>query len=214
MRQGVSGLPSIWMHRHRLAPAGLQALGPFRADQDVRVDASDLDPPAKFEPCVSHPGPPLMPCIQASRARRIGPTWSNGTREGIMTYGYAAIVTLLAIGMYFFFATRVAAARGKFGVQLPATTGNPDFERTYRAHINTLEWLPTFLVPLWLTAIYLDDRIAAGLGLVWIVGRILYFTGYRQAVEKRLPGFLVQAVTCLVLFFAAAWGIVSHIAHS
>jgi glutathione S-transferase len=91
-------------------------------------------------------------------------------------------------------------------------TGNPDFERIHRAHINTLEWMPIFLVTLWLTAIYLDDRIAAGLGVVWLVGRLLYFTGYRRAVEKRIPGFLVQALTCVVLFFAAGWGIISHLA--
>ena len=124
-----------------------------------------------------------------------------------MTYGYTAIVTLLAVALYFFFATQVAAARGKFGVKLPATTGNPDFERVFRAHQNTLEWMPTFLVPLWLTAIFLDDRIAAGLGLVWIVARILYFTGYRRAVEKRMLGFIVQALTCVALLIAAAVGI-------
>jgi glutathione S-transferase len=32
---------------------------------------------------------------------------------------YTAIVTFLAIAFYFFLATRVAAAHGKFGVQLP-----------------------------------------------------------------------------------------------
>jgi glutathione S-transferase len=52
---------------------------------------------------------------------------------------YTAIVTLLAIALYFFFATRVAVAHGKFGVKLPATTGNLDFERVFRAHENTLE---------------------------------------------------------------------------
>ena len=62
---------------------------------------------------------------------------------------YTPIVTLLAVAFYFFLATRVAVARGKFGVSLPATTGNPDFERIFRVHQNTLEWMPTFLVPLW-----------------------------------------------------------------
>ena len=42
---------------------------------------------------------------------------------------YTAIVTLLAIALYFGFALRVAAARGQFGIKHPATTGNPDFER-------------------------------------------------------------------------------------
>ena len=130
-----------------------------------------------------------------------------------MAYYYSAIVTLLAIAMYFVLATRVAVARGRFGVKLPTTTGNPDFERIYRAHVNTLEWMPTFLVPLWLCAIYLDDSVAAAFGVIWIFGRIAYFAGYRQAVEKRIPGFLVQAVTCLLLFLGAAVGVVSHIVH-
>jgi hypothetical protein len=81
---------------------------------------------------------------------------------------YTAIVTLLAVAFYFFLATRVAVAHGKFNVKLPATTGNPDFERISRVHVNTLEWMPTFLVPLWLCAIYLNDVAAAAIGLVWI----------------------------------------------
>jgi len=121
---------------------------------------------------------------------------------------YTAFVTLLAVALYFFLATRVAVARGKFGVELPATTGHPDFERVFRVHQNTLEWLPTFLVPLWLCAIYLSDIVAAVLGLVWIGGRILYFTGYTQAVEKRLPGFFIQTTVCALLFIGAAVGVV------
>jgi glutathione S-transferase len=123
-----------------------------------------------------------------------------------------AIVTLLAIAFYFFVATRVAAARGKFGVRLPATAGNPDFERVFRAHVNMLEWMPTFLVPLWLCAIYLSDLAAALLGLVWIVGRAWYFAGYSKAAEKRLPGFFVQSTACFLLFIGAAAGIVMRLA--
>jgi glutathione S-transferase len=120
---------------------------------------------------------------------------------------YTAIVTLLAVALYFFFATRVAVARGNFGVKHPATTGNPDFERIFRAHVNTLEWIPTFVLPLWLCAIYFSDAAAAVLGLVWIVGRAVYFSGYSRAVEKRLPGFFIQATACLLLFIGAAVGI-------
>jgi glutathione S-transferase len=74
--------------------------------------------------------------------------------------------------------------------------------------MNTLEWMPTFLVPLWICAITLSDIGAAVLGLVWIAGRALYFTGYSQAVEKRLPGFLIQTTACLVLFVGALVGII------
>jgi glutathione S-transferase len=123
---------------------------------------------------------------------------------------YTPIVTLLAVIFYVFLATRVAVARAKFDVKLPATAGNPDFERIFRVHMNTLEWMPTFLVPLWLCAVYLSDIAAAVLGLVWVAGRAMYFTGYRSAVEKRLPGFFIQATACLLLSIGAAAGIVMH----
>ena len=125
---------------------------------------------------------------------------------------YTALVSLLAVLFYFFIATRVAQAHVQFGVKLPATTGNPDFERIYRVQMNTLEWMPTFLVPLWLFALYLSDVWAAVLGLVWIAGRAWYYVGYREAMEKRLPGFFVQATTCGVLLIGAIVGIIMRVA--
>lgn len=121
---------------------------------------------------------------------------------------YTAIVTILAVMFYFFIATRVSAARAKFGVKLPAITGQPDFDRIYRVQLNTLEWMPIFLPLLWLSAIYFSDVASAAVGLLWIVGRILYFRGYSQAVEKRLPGFLIQATACILLFIGAVTGLV------
>ena len=123
---------------------------------------------------------------------------------------YTAAVTLLAVALYFFLATRVALARGRFKIKYPAITGDPDFERIFRIHQNTLEWLPTFLVPLWLCALYLNDAVAALLGLVWIAGRIVYSLGYREAAEKRLPGFFIQSAVCLLLFLGAIAGLVIH----
>lgn len=114
------------------------------------------------------------------------------------------------MALYFFFATRVAVARGRYGVMLPATTGHPDFERVYRAHVNMLEWMPTFLIPLWLSAVYWNDAIAAALGLLWVIGRVWYFAGYSKAVEKRVPGFLVQATASILLFVGSIIGIAMH----
>ncbi|HKT17548.1 MAG TPA: MAPEG family protein [Stellaceae bacterium] len=123
---------------------------------------------------------------------------------------YTAIVSLLAIALYFFFATRVAVAHRKFDVRLPAMAGNPGFERIYRIQMNTLEWMPTFLVPLWICAFFLSDTVAALLGLVWVVGRALYYAGYAKAVEKRRPGFFIQSTACALLFIGAIAGIVLH----
>ena len=76
-------------------------------------------------------------------------------------YHFTALATLLALLVYFYSSILVSRARGKFGVKLPAISGNPDFERVFRAHMNTLEWLPIFLPALWLFAIYIGDGIAA-----------------------------------------------------
>ena len=115
-----------------------------------------------------------------------------------------AIVTLLALLVYFYMSLRVGQARSKFNVPAPAMTGNPDFERAFRIHMNTLEWLPLFLVSLWLFAIaWNSDLVSAGIGLVWIVGRIVYLTGYSRAAEARSTGFGIQALATAVLLFGA-----------
>jgi uncharacterized membrane protein YecN with MAPEG domain len=129
-------------------------------------------------------------------------------------FHYTALVTCLAIGFYFFTSASVARARGTFGIKLPAIIGNPDFERIFRVQMNTLEWLPIFLPSLWLFAIYLSDPIAAAIGLVWIAGRILYMIGYRQAVEKRSPGFAVQAIAVIILWVGALGAIIWRLVHA
>ena len=127
-------------------------------------------------------------------------------------YHLTALVTCLAILFYFFTSIRVSRARAAFGIKVPAISGNPDFERVFRAQMNTLEWMPIFLPSLWLFAIYIGDGIAAALGLVWVIGRILYVLGYARAVKDRGPGFAIQALAAIALwigaFGAIAWRIV------
>jgi glutathione S-transferase len=125
-----------------------------------------------------------------------------------------AIVTSLAVAFYFFTSTQVALARASFGIKAPAVTGHPDFERIFRVQMNTLEWMPMFLPSLWLFAAYISDAYAAALGAVWIVGRILYWHGYKQAAEKRSMGFAVQSFACFALWLGALGAIVWKTAHA
>ena len=129
-------------------------------------------------------------------------------------YHFTALVTLLAVLFYFFTSARVAKARGIYGVKLPAISGHPDFERVFRVQMNTLEWLPIFLPSLWLFAIYVGDQVAAPIGLLWIVGRIVYMIGYMQATERRSPGFFIQALACAVLLFGALGAIAWRLVHA
>ena len=124
-----------------------------------------------------------------------------------------ALVTLLALFLYFVMSLRVAGARAKFGVAAPATTGHAEFECHFRVQSNTGEWLLLFLPSLWLFAIYVNEPIAAGLGLVWIIGRIMYMMSYVKEPTKRGPGFGIQALATLVLLLGAigwvAWRMVA-----
>jgi len=128
-------------------------------------------------------------------------------------YHYTALVTVLAVAFYFFTSTRVARARVKYGVKLPAISGNEDFERVFRVQMNTLEWMPIFLPSLWLFAIYISDAVAAAIGLVWIVGRIVYLIGYTKSVPQRGPGFAIQASAAIVLWIGATGVIFWRIVH-
>ena len=128
-------------------------------------------------------------------------------------FHFTAIVTCLAILTYFLTTIQVSRARVRFGVKVPATTGSPDFERVFRVQMNTLEWMPIFLPSLWLFAIYISDPIAAALGLVWIVGRILYMTGYAQAADKRGRGFGIQAIAAILLWLGALGAIIWRLVH-
>lgn len=121
----------------------------------------------------------------------------------MQSHAYVAIVTLLAILAYVWMSGGVSAERRRSGIDAPAMTGDPRLERTIRAHYNTLEWLPIFLPSLWLFALYWNDLVAAALGLVWIVGRVIYFIGYRADAGKRAAGFYVQMLATAVLLFGA-----------
>lgn len=123
-------------------------------------------------------------------------------------HSYVALVTVLALAVYFWMGLRVGQARGKTGIAAPAMTGDPVLERTIRVHYNTLEWLPLFLPGLWLFAIYWSDLLAAILGLVWILGRVIYALSYVNDPSKRTAGFLIQFVATAVLLIGAAAGAV------
>jgi uncharacterized membrane protein YecN with MAPEG domain len=130
----------------------------------------------------------------------------------MMGHRWTALVTLLALLVYFWMSFQVARARGKTGIDAPAMTGDPVMERAVRVHYNTLEWLPIFLLSLWLFAIYWNELVAAGLGLVWIAGRLLYSVGYMADPAKRSTGFLIQLLACAVLLFGALGKIVYGLA--
>ncbi|XP_073676195.1 microsomal glutathione S-transferase 2 [Garra rufa] len=119
----------------------------------------------------------------------------------------AAVSTLSALHLAFQ-ARRVGWSRMKYKISPPTVTGPPEFERTFRAHQNSVEMYSIFLVVMWISGIFFNEVLAALGGLVYIVGREMYFIGYIHESKKRLPGFYLVLCALLFLTVMAAMGII------
>ncbi len=106
-----------------------------------------------------------------------------------------AIVVALALMQYMYFAVLCGQARGRFNIAAPSTSGNSAFERQFRVQANTVEQLVIFLPALFLFATFVSEPIAAGVGLIFVLGRGLYAHGYAIDPSRRGPGFLLTFVS-------------------
>lgn len=121
---------------------------------------------------------------------------------------FVAIVTVLIVLQVFWFSIAVGKARMEFGVKAPAVTGDPGFERAYRVHQNTIEQVALVLPVMWVFAWYVHALTAAGLGLLFIVGRFVYSSSYRRDPATRSAGFGIGAVAFAILALGSLGGIV------
>jgi len=120
---------------------------------------------------------------------------------------HAALITALTALVLVFATFLVGRARGRTGIKPPATIGHPDFERAFRAHMNTLEQAVVFLPVLWLASIYSNESVASYLGYAWVVGRVWYIVGYIKEADKRSMGFLLSILCFFGLLGMSLWGI-------
>ena len=97
-------------------------------------------------------------------------------------------------------------ARSKSGLKAPATSGAENFERMYRVQVNTLETLVVFLPSLFVAAKYWPSLLVSCLGLVYIIGRFIYWRAYIKAPAGRSLGFLVSMLPTFVLLILAFVG--------
>lgn len=116
------------------------------------------------------------------------------------------LVTLLALLEYSILGVMVGRARGTYGVEAPATTGNPDFERIYRVHANTLESLIVFLPAVWIFSYTVNYHFGVVLGLLFLIARIMYARGYMSAAAKRGPGAIASAgINGILVLVSLIW---------
>ncbi len=121
---------------------------------------------------------------------------------------WIVLTSVAALIFYFVTSANVARQRHKHGVLAPAMFGHEQVERALRVQGNTLEWIVIFLPSLWLFSAYWSANLGAILGVVWIVGRVMYMAGYMRDVKSRGAGFGIQALATFVLLGGAAVGAV------
>ena len=108
----------------------------------------------------------------------------------------AALLCMVSFG-------RVGQMRVKHKIQAPATTGHRDFEIAYRIQMNTLEQTVPFLIVLLIAAQYANNLLVAGLGFVWLTGRVIYMITYTRNPDSRAVGFVVSFLAFVALMLTA-----------
>ena len=116
------------------------------------------------------------------------------------------LVVAVALVEYLFFGMAVGHARVKYGVHAPATAGHEHFERYYRVQMNTLEQLVAFIPAILMFAHYVSPAWATGLGVLFVLGRALYFRDYVRDPKKRGTGFGMSFLPTLILLAGAIFG--------
>jgi glutathione S-transferase len=135
---------------------------------------------------------------------------SASTLKGMLFMELVAIVISLALLQYSVFGMLVGKARGTYEIKAPAISGHPIFERYYRVHMNTLEQLTVFIPAILIFGYFGNAAIAAGLGLVFLVGRVMFLIGYVKDPAKRGPGFLIGYIPTVVLLLGGLIYAVQH----
>jgi len=121
---------------------------------------------------------------------------------------YVDIVTALAVLQFIVFGFRVGGARGRYGVKAPAMTGNEIFERHSRVQMNTLEQLIAFLPGIYMFSHYFSPKVAAALGVVYLIGRELYAFTYVKDPANRSVGFGMTFLPVVILVLGGLIGAV------
>lgn len=116
------------------------------------------------------------------------------------------IVAVLAVLQFIVFSFMVGLAREKYGVQAPAVQGHEIFERVFRVQMNTMEQLICFIPSLLLANVYWPDIYVALVGVVYLIGRLIYRQSYVSNPAKRSLGFMLTILPTFCLLIAAFIG--------
>ncbi|VDI49580.1 glutathione S-transferase [Mytilus galloprovincialis] len=109
-------------------------------------------------------------------------------------FGYVILVASSTWFLMNWLEMRTLLARSEYGVPYPKMYSDDDrFNCVQRAHQNTLENYPQFLILLVFAGLTFP-KLSAAAGMVWIIGRVFYALGYYSGdPKKRMRGVFAYA---------------------
>jgi glutathione S-transferase len=127
-------------------------------------------------------------------------------------YGFVILVGFATFLLDVWLSWNVGKGRQIFNVPYPKMYSDKEekFNCYQRAHQNTLEILPFFLMALFIGGLFYPI-VASVLGGLWIVGRVLFAEGYYTGDPKnRTIGFRISFLALAVMMLIALWGGINH----
>ena len=124
---------------------------------------------------------------------------------------FAVLVVLLALAQFTFFTFRTGAARPKYKVNAPKTTGDESWERLFRVQQNTMEQLVVFIPSMLAFSFYVSGLWGLLPGLLFLAGRQLYSYEYISNPGSRVPGMAMTLLANGVLLVGSLIGVLFKI---
>jgi len=101
-------------------------------------------------------------------------------------FGWIVLVILASVFLLQYLGFKVGAARKKYEVKYPDMYSDrePVFNCIQRAHQNTLEVYPTFLILLVLGGLQ-HPCLSSAAGVLWIISKFVYAHGYYTGIPAK-----------------------------
>lgn len=115
------------------------------------------------------------------------------------------LIILFSLLQLLVFVVLVGKARATFKIAAPAISGHDGFERYYRVQMNTIEMLVMFIPSILLAGTYWSPYLMAIFGLVYLIGRVLYFRAYVRSQKRTIP-FLMGLIPILLFLILGILG--------